>query len=88
MYDPNHERGEHKKSWTPYEHDLSAYPEVFKRYQENYEKFDEQKRTFETENPLAEQGDDPFKRRLPTDNSPWEKKYDDLMLSLTRDLTL
>ena len=79
MKDPNHERGEHKKNWTPYEQDLSAYPEVFKKYQENYDKYDKQKKEFETENPLEEQGEDPFKRRLPTDKSPWEKKYDDLM---------
>ena len=83
LQDPNHERGEHKKRWTPYEHDLSAYPEVFKRYQENYDKYDQQKLTFQTENKLEEEGEDPFKRREPLDKSPWEKKYDDLMPRFT-----
>lgn len=52
--DPNHEPGEHKRNWTPYEHDLSHYPEVFQKYQENYQKYDEVKERFATENPLEE----------------------------------
>ena len=83
LNDPNHEKGEHKKTWTPYEQDLSAYPEVFKKYQENYDKYDKQAKEFREENPLEEMGEDPFKRRLPTDSSPWEKKYDDLMPRFT-----
>lgn len=77
-YNPSHEKGSYKKKWTPYEQDLSHYPEVFKRYQENYEAYDEQQRRFDTENKLTEQGEDPFKKRIPKDMSPWENKYDDL----------
>ena len=40
MYDPNHAEGEAKRNWTPYEQDLSQYPEVFRKYQENYAKYD------------------------------------------------
>jgi len=81
MDDPNHEYGENsgKRHWTPYEQDLSQYPEVFQKYQENYQKYDQVKEKFENENPLEEQGDEAFKKELPKDMSPWEKKYDDLM---------
>ena len=54
MDDHNHRRGSHKKNYTPYEHDLSQYPEVFQKYQENYAKYDEVKERFATENPLEE----------------------------------
>jgi len=77
--DPNHAPGERFKAWTPYEQDLSNYPEVFHKYQENYAKYDELKEKTENENPLEEQGDEIFSREIPRDMSPWEKKYDDLM---------
>ena len=79
MNDPNHAPGELHKTWTPYEQDLSHYPEVFHKYQENYAKYDELKARTAAENPMEEQGDDIFKREIPRDMSPWEKKYDDLM---------
>ena len=78
MNDHNHS-GEKDKTWTPYEQDMSHYPEVFKNYQENYRKHDEVKERFSKENPLEEQGEDHQTRKLPKDMSPWEKKYDDLM---------
>jgi len=77
--DPNHEEGSFDKQWVPYEQDLTHYPEVFKMYQENYKKHDQVKKRFETEEPMVEQGESPFTRRLPKDMSPWEKKYDDMM---------
>ena len=58
---------------------MSSYPEVFKMYQENYEKYDRVKERFANENPLREQGDTPYKRTMPKDMAPWEKKWDDLM---------
>ena len=79
MEDPNHAAGERNKAWTPYEHDLSHYPEVFHKYQENYAKYDELKAKTEAENQLEEQGDEVFSRQTPRDMSPWEKKFDDLM---------
>ena len=56
---------------------------MFRKYQENYDKYDKQKLAYEKENPLEEQGEAPFQRRLPKDMSPWEKKYDDLMPRFT-----
>ena len=32
MEDPNHAPGELHKTWTPYEHDLSHYPDIFHKY--------------------------------------------------------
>ena len=54
MEDPNHAPGERNKTWTPYEQDLSNYPEVFQKYQENYAKYDEIKDATAKENPLEE----------------------------------
>ena len=83
MEDPNHAEGESKRNWTPYEHDVSQYPEVFHKYQENYAKYDKLKEETERENPMEEQGDEVFKRETPRDMSPWEKKYEDLMPRFT-----
>ena len=81
--DPAHQEGSFDKAWIPYEQDLTHYPEVFKQYQENYANFEKVKKRFENEEPLVEQGESPFKKRLPKDMSPWEKKYDDLMPRFT-----
>lgn len=83
MNDPNHAPGERTKSWRPYEQDLSHYPEVFQKYQENYSKYDSLKEEFANEDPLEEQGEEPIQRQIPRDMSPWEKKYDDLMPRFT-----
>ena len=32
LHDENHAAGEHKKTWTPYEQDMSQYPEIFQKY--------------------------------------------------------
>jgi hypothetical protein len=58
---------------------MTHYPEVFKRYQENYEKYDKQEQKFETENPLEEQGPDHFEKIIPKNMSAWEDKYSMLM---------
>jgi len=55
---------------------LTQYPEVFKKYQENYEKYDKVKARFEAENPLEEPGESAFAKKIPKDMSPWESKYD------------
>jgi hypothetical protein len=62
---------------------MTHYPEVFKRYQENYEKYDAQEHKYATENPLEEQGPDQFTRVIPRDMSPWEDKYSMLMPKYT-----
>jgi len=58
---------------------MSKYPEVFRKYNENYEQYDKVKDRFENEDPMQEKGEDIFQRKVPTDMSPWEKKYDDIM---------
>ena len=77
--DPNHTEGEGSKAWLPYEQDMSEHPEVFRQYQENNALFYQVKQTFENEDPMVEQGENPFTRRMPKDMSRWEKHYDDLM---------
>ena len=56
---------------------------MFKKYQENYERYDKVKARFENEDVLEDAGEGPFKRRLPKDMSPWEKKYDTMMPRFT-----
>ena len=83
LKDPNHEPDSFDKQWVPYEQDLTHYPEVFKMYQENYGRYEKVKKRFENEEPLQEQGESPFTRKMPKDMSPWEKRYDDLMPKYT-----
>jgi hypothetical protein len=80
MRDMNHAEGEHEKKWTPYEQDLSKYPEVFrKQYSENFEAHDKANEKFANEDPMEEAGPAMFRKTVPRDMSPWEKKYDDIM---------
>lgn len=58
---------------------MSQYPEVFKKYQENYQKYDDIKEKFENEDLMAEQGEGMFVRRTPKNLEPWEAKYDTLL---------
>ena len=81
--DPAHSEGSFDRSWQPYEQDMTQYPEVFKQYQENYKRFEQVKQRFENEDPMAEQAEGPFTRKMPKDMSPWEKRYDDLMPKYT-----
>ena len=79
LKDPGHLENSIDRSWMPYEQDLTQYPEVFKKYQENYSKYDKVKARFENEDIMEDQDEGAFARRLPKDMSPWEKKYDTMM---------
>lgn len=76
---PIYQHGSFDKSCAPYEQDLSQYPEVFKKYQENYELYDKVKTRFETEDPFAEQADNKTAKKLPRDMAPWESKFDTML---------
>ena len=76
---PTYEEGNFDKSWVPYEQDLSQYPEVFQKYRENYELFDKIKDKFDNEDPYEDQGENKFAKRIPTDMSPWETKFDTML---------
>lgn len=69
-----------QKGWNPYEQDLSLYPEIFKVYGENFNRYEKSKEFFENE-PLGQPSTDPGanKFRWPKDTQPWTKKYDDFM---------
>jgi hypothetical protein len=54
LKDTNSEEDSFIKGWQPYEQDLSNYPEVLRKYQENYKKYDKIKEKFENEDPLEE----------------------------------
>lgn len=68
-----------QRGWNPYEQDLSLYPELFKIYGENMDRFERAKRKFETEELGKNASDGPLKRRAPNVMDPWTKKYDDFM---------
>ena len=48
--------------WTPYEQDLSEYPEIYKMYGENFERYERAKKKFMEEDPKEEQGEDAHKK--------------------------
>jgi hypothetical protein len=52
---------------------------VFKKYQENYDKYDRIKKRFEDEDPYEEQGEAAFTKKAPRDNRPWDTKYDTVL---------
>lgn len=79
LEDPNIKAQSMSRGSQPYEQDLSQYPEVFKKYQENYAKYDEVRERFENEDPLEEQGEGMFKKRLPKNMTPWESKFDTVL---------
>lgn len=76
MKDHANEENSFTKTWTPYEQDLTNYPEVLKKFQENYAAYDQVKARFEAEDGMTEQGESHFTKKLPKDMSPWEQKYD------------
>jgi hypothetical protein len=76
---PIHEENSFDRNWVPYEQDLSQYPEVFKKYQENYALYDKVRERFDNEDPMAEQGPGKFERTLPKDMAPWETKFDTML---------
>lgn len=67
------------RNWAPYEQDLSQYPEVLRKYQENYKLHDDIKAKMENEDVLEDADPGMFQRRLPKDRRPWEQKYDTVM---------
>lgn len=78
--DSNSTKEDKKRSWNPYEQDLTHYPEVFKKYgQDNYEAYEKMRERFENEKPFREGGESPVDRKLPRDMSPWEKREADLL---------
>ncbi len=61
---------------TPYEQDLSKYPEIFHQYQENYDRFEDANRKFDTEpkgQPVSQT--EPVGNPL-KDHARYKKKYD------------
>ncbi len=52
-------------------------------YTENYDRIEKLRERFENEPILEEAGESHFKRRMPKDMSPWEKKYDEFMPKFT-----
>lgn len=67
------------KGWNPYEQDLSLYPEIYKMYGENFDRFERAKKKFEDEKPGEQQAEPPTARNYPTNTDPWTKRYDDFM---------
>lgn len=47
--DPRMNPDNDKKGWNPYEQDLSLYPEIYKVYGENFDRFEKAKHYFENE---------------------------------------
>ena len=68
-----------KRSYNPYEQDLSRFPEIYQMYGENFEKYQKVKERFANEKPGGKFGEAPIIPKKPKDQSPWEKKYDDYM---------
>ena len=58
------------KVWTPYEQDMSHYPEVFKKFGQNHKMWDEAREKFENDDPNEETGPHHFERQVPKDMSP------------------
>jgi hypothetical protein len=73
----------HQRGWNPYEQDLTHYPELYKMYGENFERYEKAKRRFETEPMGEETAPGPLTKRMPRNLDPWTKKYDDFMPRFT-----
>lgn len=46
---PHLERDHYSRGSTPFEQDLSRFPELFHRYQENYDRYEDANRKFDAE---------------------------------------
>lgn len=68
-----------ERTWDPYEQDLSRYPEIFKMYGENYDRYEKVKKKFENEEKGKPFGEPAVTPKKSNDQSPWEKKYFDHM---------
>jgi hypothetical protein len=64
----------HKKFYDPYEQDLFNFPDSFKKYGENYDKYEEVKRFFD-ENPHAEASTPNRENEIPKDQKSWTRRY-------------
>lgn len=64
-------------TYNPYHQDLSNYPEIFKMYGENYDKYEEVKKRFDTEEPGLPHGPHPSETTKPENQTPWESKYNE-----------
>lgn len=64
-----------KKHYDPYEQDLYNFPDNFKLYGENYEKYEEIKKYFEENPEVGMQTFDRSKKQKPIDESPWTRKF-------------
>jgi hypothetical protein len=84
VQDPAWEKDSHIKTYSPYEQDMTNYPEIYKIYGQNYDRYERAKKKFyEEDEAVIKQGEDLFTREKPKDMSPWEKKYDMLMPKFT-----
>jgi len=68
---------------VPYEQDLSLYPEVFRKYQENRGYVDDLSEELEGRGWGEENQAGGFERRPLKDMDPWEAKYDNFMPKFT-----
>jgi len=63
-----------KKNYDPYEQDLYHFPDSFKMYGENHQKYEDLKKYFD-ENPDAKVQNMERKARVPSrDDAPWTRK--------------
>ena len=73
---PEEERDEYSRGTTPYEQDLSKFPELFHRYQENYDGFETANRKFDSELKGTQETIEPLGQDIYVDNQRFKKKYD------------
>ena len=77
--DPRMAADNDRKGWNPYEQDLTHYPEIFKVYGENFNRYENAKQHFENEKLGQQPVEGPLKFWMPTNMDPWTKKYDDFI---------
>ena len=77
--DPGLKEDHEEMTWNPYEQDLTKFPEIFKMYGENREKYEEVKAKFDNEKKGQQMGDHPMNAQYPRDMGPWSKKYNEMM---------
>lgn len=77
--DPANREDHDGVTWNPYEQDLSKFPEIFKMYGENRDKYEKVKSRFDNEKKGEEQSEHPMTPQHPRDFGPWSKKYNEMM---------
>lgn len=77
------EENQDEQTWNPFEQDLSNYPEIFKMYGENYERYQQVKDQFDNEAPGQQHGEPSIIPKMPKDQTPWTNKYDEYMPKYT-----